>query len=259
MLLVDYWTLARMRGRRPRRDVKERPYWKGVELAMIGLRGRGVRFPKAERYTFLEFGVAGGESFERLLRYRDLLKRHMQIREPITCVGFDTFTGLPERRGDDLAAPWLRGDFVSDLTAVNERLSRYRHYELVAGLFAETLPGWQERLEREPPLFVSIDCDYYSSTIDVFREILPACPTGCTFYFDDAAIHYWSDRAGEMQAVRDVNEGRFGAHISLSEYPLWIETGEIRHYRTLYRLLNLDKGGFTIARPLAPTETDRGR
>ncbi len=60
--------------------------------------------------------------------------------------------------------------------------------------------------------FVSIDCDHYSSTIDVFAEILPLCPTGCMSYFDDAAIHYWFDRAGEMQALRAVDEGRFGEH-----------------------------------------------
>ena len=51
-------------------------------------------------------------------------------------------------------------------------------------------------------------------------------------------FNYWSDRAGELQAVREVNEGRFGDNLSLAEYPLWIETGEIRHYRKLYRLLN---------------------
>lgn len=74
------------------------------------------------------------------------------------------------------------------------------------------------------------------------------------FYFDDVAIHYWSDRAGELQAVREVNEGRFGDHLQLAEVPLWIETGEVRHYKQLYRLLNFEKGGFTDAGAAAVAE-----
>jgi macrocin-O-methyltransferase TylF-like protien len=238
--------------------MKEKPYWKGVQLALLGLRERGARFPAGEAYTLLEFGVAEGGSLERLCRYRDVLARRMRIRKRLTCVGFDTFEGLPDRRPEDVAAPWIPGDFASDIEKVRGRLSRFEKVELVQGLFSETLPVWIERLQREPPLFVSIDCDYYSSTVDVFEHLLPHCPTGCVFYFDDSAIHYWSDRAGEMQAVREVNEGRFGEHISLAEYPLWIETREIRHYKTLYRLLNLERGGFAIARPLTEAERAAG-
>lgn len=238
----DYLLLARMRSKPPRGDMTEQPYWKGVELALLGLTGHGARFPDAGSYTMLEFGVAQGASLERLCRYRDVLARRIGIKQRVTCVGFDTFAGLPDRRPEDVAAPWIPGDFAADLDAVRHRLARFDDVELVQGLFAETLPGWTERLRAEPPLLVSIDCDYYSSTIDVFEALLPLCPTGCVFYFDDAMIHYWSDRAGEMQAVREVNEGRFGNHISLAEYPLWIETREIRHYRTLYRLLNVEQG-----------------
>jgi hypothetical protein len=193
-----------------------------------------------------------------LLRFRDVLVRRLRVRERVVCVGFDTFEGLPARRPEDTAAPWIEGDFVADVDDVRRRLSR-RHsdFELVKGLFADTLPKWRGRLEEAPPLFVSVDCDYYSSTIDVFEHVLPIAPTGCMFYFDDVAIHYWSDRAGELQAVREVNEGRFGKHLHLAEYPLWIQTGEVRHYKLLYRLLNLEKGGFTIARPLTEAELAR--
>jgi hypothetical protein len=80
---------------------------------------------------------------------------------------------------------------------------------------------------------------------------LPLAPTGCLFYFDDAGMFFFSDRAGELQAVREVNEGRYGDHLQPAEYPLWLRTGEVRHYRKLYRLLNLDKGGVTPARVLS--------
>jgi hypothetical protein len=238
--------------------VFERPYWKAVELAMLAINGHGARLPNAAEYTLLEFGVADGTSLERLCHFRDVLARRFGVTKRITCIGFDTFTGLPARRPEDVAAPWIPGDFAHPLEQVRKRLARFSHVELAPGLFADTLPVWRVRLLNAPPLFVSIDCDYYSSTIDVLEVIAPIVPTGCVFYFDDAQIHYFSDRAGEMQAVRELNEGRFGDHLSLSEYPIWIETGRIYHYRTLFRLLNLERGGVAIARPLTQQEIDAG-
>ena len=250
-------TLLWSRTRRtPRGDVKDWPYYSSIELALLGIaRGYGVRFPRADTYTMLECGVASGRSFEKMLRFRDVLVRRLGVKQRVVCVGFDSFAGLPAARSEDTAAPWIEGDFAVDLDQVWSRLSRtYSDFELVEGVFSETLPSWRERLERAPPVFVSIDCDFYSSTIDVLETVLPLAPTGCMFYFDDVAIHYWSDRAGELQAVTEVNAGRFGAHLHLAEYPLWIQTGEIRHFKQLYRLVNLEKGGFTIARPLTAQE-----
>jgi hypothetical protein len=37
-----------------------------------------------------------------------------------------------------------------------------------------------------------------------------------------------------------VNAGKFGSHIQLVEYPLWLETREMRHYKQIYRYFNLD-------------------
>jgi hypothetical protein len=231
--------------------MKDRPYYHSIELAMLGVsRAYAVRFPKADTYTMLEFGVASGGSFERMLHFRDVLRWRLKVSQRVRCVGFDTFEGLPPRRPEDKVAPWLEGDFAADIDDVRARLAKYSDFELVKGLFSETLPSWRANLAQAPPLFVAIDCDYYSSTIDVLKEILPLAPTGCMFYFDDVHIHYWSDRAGELQAVREVNEGRFGDHLHLAEYPLHVETGEARHYKQLYRLLNLETGGFVIARPL---------
>jgi hypothetical protein len=221
--------------------VADRPYAKAIELSLLGLSGYGASFPKSRRYTMLEFGVAGGTTFEKMLNYRDIFARRLRLRTPIGCLGFDTFEGLPEAREEDVANVWSPGDFAATVEQVEQRLRPYDDFELIPGLFADTLPGYEDRLRTEPPLFVSIDCDYYSSTVDAFDAVIPLAPSGCFFYFDDAQAHYWSDRAGELQAVREVNEGRYGGHLQLCEYPLWIETGEIRHYRCLYRLLDLTR------------------
>jgi macrocin-O-methyltransferase TylF-like protien len=246
-LPAHYRTLLWSRSiRRPRGHRVDWPYYRAIQLALLGVsRDYGARFPHADAYTMLEFGVADGGSFQRMLHFRDVLRRHLHVSKMITCVGFDTFQGLPAPRPEDEAAPWHEGQFAADMSDVQERLARdHDGFELVKGLFADTLPAWKERLDREPPVFVAIDCDYYSSTIDVFDVILPLAPTGCMFYIDDPSAHYWSDRAGELRAIREVNEGRYGNHLQLTEYPLHVETGELRHYKQLYRLANVEKGGF---------------
>jgi Macrocin-O-methyltransferase (TylF) len=254
-LLSYYKTLlwSRTIGR-PRGHVKDWPYYRSIQLAISGIQGKGVRFPKSDTYTLLEFGVAGGASFKKMLHFRDVLVRRCKIKQRILCVGFDTFAGLPAKRPEDKAAPWIERDFACTVEVVRSGLKGYSDFELVEGLYSDTLPAWKDKLEMAPPLFVSVDCDYYSSTMDMFEVVLPVAPTGCMFYFDDVSILFWSDQAGELQAVREVNEGRFGKYISLSEYPLWIETGGIRHYKQLFRLVNLEKRGFTIAR--TPTEAE---
>ncbi len=248
MKWLDYYrTLlwAHRIRRLPLGGAKDRPYWRSIELALLGMaRDYGVQFPSASEYTMLEFGVSSGESFALMLHFRDVLCRRLSVRQRVTCVGFDTFGGLPPQRADDVAAPWAEGDFAASIEDVRARLRGYDGFELVKGLFCDALPGWRARLDVAPPVFVSIDCDYYSSTMDVLAEVLPRAPTGCVFYFDDVATHYWSDRAGELQAVREVNEGKFGPHLQLAEYPLWIETGEIRHYKQIYRLVNLEQARF---------------
>jgi hypothetical protein len=191
----------------------------------------------------LEFGVSSGGTFELLLHFRDVWLRKLRLHNRVVALGYDTFEGLPVARSDDTAPAWKGGDYASDLESLDRHLTgKFAHFELAKGLFSDTLAPSLDRLRANPPVFVAIDCDYYSSTIDVFDRLLPdVAPHGCMLYFDDVSAHLGSDRAGELQAIREVNEGRYGAHIQLAEYPLWIETGELRHYRQSYRLINLEK------------------
>src|SRR2546422_1530026 len=110
MKRADYYRtlLWARRLRRPKDPGNARPYYRAIELAMLGIgRSYGARFPEAPGYTMLEFGVAAGESFARMLHYRDVLARRLRIRQRVICVGFDTFKGLPPRRDEDVAVPWV--------------------------------------------------------------------------------------------------------------------------------------------------------
>ena len=190
----------------------------------------------------LEFGVANGNPFKTLLHSRDVWVKRLRAKGQVIGVGFDTFEGLPGPRSQDTTVGYRKGDFPSDMQDVQQYLeSRFKDFLLVKGLFSDTLKANRQLLQDFPPVFVAIDCDYYSSTMEVLEELLPdLAPHGCLFYFDDTQITFWSDKTGELRAIAEVNAGKFGDHIQLVEYPLWIETREMRHYKQVYHLVNLE-------------------
>jgi len=236
---------------RPRGRAAEWPYHRCVELAVRAFAtraGYGTAFPgagdPASTYSMLEFGVAAGRTFQLLLHFRDVWLRRMSLRNRVVGLGFDTFEGLPPAGEGDETAPWQQGDYRGDVDEVQRYLQAcgFRDFTLVKGLFKDTLREQKDLLHRCPPVFVAVDCDYYSSTIDIFDALLPEfAPHGCMFYFDDVAVDFYSDLTGELRAIAEVNQGRYGKHIQLVHYPLWIETGEMRHYKQVYRLVNLEK------------------
>jgi len=168
----------------------------------------------------------------------------MRLKNRVVALGFDTFEGIPEAREGDRGLPYRAGDFCDvNLAALRDRLAahNFSNFELVKGRFSDTLPQRTQFLREYTPVFISIDCDYYSSTIDVFDSLIPSgiAPHGCMFYFDDISINFYSEKTGEMRAITELNAGRYGSDICLVEHPLYIETGELRHYRQLWRLFNL--------------------
>jgi O-methyltransferase len=114
-----------------------------------------------EPITYLEFGVADGGSFRRMVG---------EFSHPDSLfVGFDSFVGLPE--------DWLmhkRGAFSnSGLTpAVDDNRVRF-----VQGWFQNTLhenlPWLRKHLKGR--VLIHYDCDLYSSALFVLSSLWPCC------------------------------------------------------------------------------------
>lgn len=230
--------------RRPIGPTQAWPIYRSLEIIALALSrpyGYGELVPEQGRsYSLLEFGVANGFTLHMVAHFRDVLARKYGLSVPLPIVGFDTFESLPAPRAGDEALPYRAGDIPSELAAVQRSFSAFRDVSFAKGLFTDTLPQWIPFLTEHPPLFVSIDCDYYSSTIDVFDHLIGQhrLPHGACLYFDDVSTNFYSDKSGELKAIREVNAGRYGDHIQLVEYPIWVETREIRHYRQLYRFFD---------------------
>ena len=190
------------------------------------------------KFSLLEFGVADGYSFTKKL----YAVRYLKMEDRVMVHGFDTFEGLPDITGSaDHAlvdgSGWIKGHYHGRYDNLLEYCrGKYKNFELHKGLFEETITDeFLETLAKQPPILIWIDCDYYSSTKAVFERIIPYIPTGCVIYFDDIYFNFSSRFTGEMKAVWEINQGKFGEGIELVLDPVlsWDS------YR-IYRFINVN-------------------
>jgi predicted O-methyltransferase YrrM len=116
---------------------------------------------------YLEFGVYSGGTI-----------RHMAKYEPaVTFHGFDSFEGLPEA--------WAGFSLSSRAFARGGRMPRVpANVVLHKGWFADTIPSWCGQ-DDGPVAFLHIDCDLYSSTVDIFRGLAERLQPGTVIVFDE--------------------------------------------------------------------------
>jgi len=116
---------------------------------------------------YLEFGV-----------YRGGTMRYMAKRKPDKEFhGFDSFEGLPE--------DWL-GHYLSKHTfSLQGRLPKVpASVRLHKGWFNQTLPKWREKYPGKIA-FIHIDCDLYSSTVDILENLVGQMQPGTVIQFDE--------------------------------------------------------------------------
>jgi hypothetical protein len=97
----------------------------------------------------LEFGVASGRTLTQIAN-----------ATPGPVYGFDGFKGLPE----DWKFGRRKGAFAREKPPAVPS-----NAHLVIGWFADTLPGFMAE-HPDPISFMHIDCDLYSSTVDILRN-----------------------------------------------------------------------------------------
>lgn len=138
-----------------------------------------------------EFGVASGRS---LRQTQELLPLGTPIH------GFDTFTGLPQRWGDEPAGAYSTGGIIPTMEG-----EVYFH----KGLFADSIPEFLKEVPGDTFVaFANIDCDLYSSTLDILEALHGRIVTGTILVFDEYLGHAtW--RQDEFRAWRECCK-RFG-------------------------------------------------
>lgn len=113
----------------------------------------------------LEFGVASGRTLTTIA----------QASPDQTVYGFDSFKGLPE------AWKFGRGEGAFARSAPPPVPA---NAELVIGWFSDTLPGFVAA-HPEPVSYLHVDCDLYSSTMDILRNLGPHIAPGTIVAFNE--------------------------------------------------------------------------
>lgn len=196
------------------------------------------------KFSVLEFGVADGYSFTKKL----YATQYLGLEDRVVVHGFDTFEGLPDSNhttdespvdGESYRAGHFHGRY-EDLKGYCEE--KYSNFRLHKGLFEDTLTDeFLGTLAEYKPCLVWIDCDYYSSTMTVFKKLLPHVPTGCVFYFDDIYFNFSSRLTGEMRALWEVNQGRLGEGMEFVLDPdLSLDSNRV------YRFIHLEGGQHSL-------------
>lgn len=161
------------------------------------------------RIAILEFGVATGAG---LLNMCELAARtEAATGVSIEVVGFDTGTGMPPAVDHrDLPEYFQEGDYPMDFEALRRSLPE--RCRLLIGDVAETIPGYLAGVGPDAPIgFISVDVDYYSSTVRTLPVLdgapdryLPIVPV----YLDDVAMDGCNPWNGELLAVAEFNAAR---------------------------------------------------
>jgi Macrocin-O-methyltransferase (TylF) len=135
----------------------------------------------------LEFGVFTGGTIRFLAR-----------RKPNRAfAGFDSFEGLPEAWGGFNLGPaaFSRGGKLPKVP---------RNVKLYKGWFTDTLPIWRAEVAG-PVAFVHIDCDLYSSTVDILEGLSDRFQVGTVIVFDEY-FNYSNWEHHEFKAWREFVE-----------------------------------------------------
>ncbi|MEM9187982.1 MAG: TylF/MycF/NovP-related O-methyltransferase [Myxococcota bacterium] len=122
---------------------------------------------------------------------------------------FDTFRGIPENREqhrllDGTPIRFKKGAFRGRLGAVQRRVEEFGEPSVCTfhkGLFAETLPPWNEAVDVG-----LLDVDLIASTETCIKELFPLLRTGGCLFSQDGHLqatrrlledeHFWRDTVG---------------------------------------------------------------
>ena len=161
---------------------------------------------------YLEFGIFKGSTFWHAQR---LAGEYGFDR--MRFFGFDSFCGLPQVTGIDQTEndEFYEGQYACSRESVAEKLSErgvdWRRTFLVPGYFRDTLkPALRLKHRLRRAAIVLIDCDLYSSTVEVLRFIKPMIGKGSLVLFDDWNCFGRNPNRGQRRALREFLEAGNG-------------------------------------------------
>ena len=159
-----------------------------------------------KRISALEFGVATGAGLLNICENASAVTRATGIE--IEVYGFDTGAGLPPPRSyRDHPELYRAGDYVMNFSALEAKLPP--NAKLILGDIAATVPRFLADGFFAPLGYVSLDVDYYWSSVEALR-IFDGAPDLylpiVNLYLDDSQDDYHNPSCGELLACQEFSD-----------------------------------------------------
>ncbi len=181
-----------------------RPTTQGVEMAFEQARPSGL----LGRGDYFEFGLFKGYSFWWA---QQTAKKHEA--GAMRFFGFDSFEGLPDVEGRDVTRndDFYKGQYKCSYEQVRRSLDEggvdWDRTFLTRGYFNESLkPELRRDLGMGRVAIALIDCDLYSSTVDVLAFIAPMLMEGTLLIFDDWNCFQEDNERGQRKAFAEFQQ-----------------------------------------------------
>jgi O-methyltransferase len=180
---------------------------------------------------YLEFGVYHGSSMVCMNKALERLKI-----EDVRLIGFDSFEGLPMEANKE---GWSAGQYCISVGNTKKYLSENRvdlkRTKLVKGWFSDTLTKQtRDKYKIDGSSIIMVDCDIYTSTIQVLDFIEPLMGNTCVLVFDDwKSLDERGNDCGELGQKRAFKE-------FLAKFPCYTFSS-IDHYGANAEVFLLEK------------------
>jgi len=137
--------------------------------------------------------------------------------------GYDSFFGLPEVEGIDAGGAFAEGDFYASKEEVEIFYNRFGidwlKTKLVPGFFSKSLTEENKKEHKGRPFSLCVvDCDLYSSAVEVLEYIESMVADQSIVWFDDWGDYGNDPEKGERLAFKEFLERN--PHISAEPFPV---------------------------------------
>ncbi|NEQ76180.1 MAG: hypothetical protein F6K23_25955 [Okeania sp. SIO2C9] len=172
----------------------------------------------ANKGDYCEFGIFKGYAFwnaQKIAKKYEL--NNMRF------FGFDSFKGLPEIQEEDLTKEevFYQGQYSCSKENVTNNLNSkgvdWKKTFLIEGFFEESLnEDTKQKYNLDKIAIALIDCDLYSSTVEVLDYIQDMIMDKTILIFDDWNCFDKDDNRGQRKAFREFIENN--THLSAKEF-----------------------------------------
>ena len=163
-----------------------------------------------QQSDYCEFGIYKGYTF----LHAQKVAQKLGVSD-MRFIGFDSFEGLPEPEGQDIVTdshqPFYKGQYAASLEYVRSQLDRrgvdWDQSFLIPGYFDESFKSETvKELNIERVAIALVDCDLYSSTVDVLTFLDARLMDGAVVIMDDWKSYGDSDDRGQPLALNELLE-----------------------------------------------------